>query len=131
MIADLLLRPDNRLLGGATGDFSLFGGQPTPGVTFARDGGDAGHVSIATPVPAASPATTADPTTTTARPPAAPIDAIPAADNGGTSLPYAAPTPLATTAAPDSGPANVGGDLVPTALSGGSIVGSGNVISQA
>lgn len=36
MIPPILLAPDNRLLGWSTADFSLYGGQPNPGVTFAR-----------------------------------------------------------------------------------------------
>jgi hypothetical protein len=125
MIADLLLRPDNRLLGGATGDFSLFGGQPTPGVTFARDNAANGHVSI--PAPAGNSPVQEAPATAAAATmsPGGSIDEIPAVrnDDGG-ALASAATSSFPAAATPDSS-APALDDLVPTALSSGGLVVAG------
>lgn len=125
MIADLLLRPDNRLLGGATGDFSLFGGQPTPGVTFARENAANSHVSIAAPAGnapvQAAPATAAAATLS----PAGSIDEVPAArndDGGGLASAAMSSFPAATT--PGSSAPTLD-DLVPTALTSGGLVTAG------
>ncbi len=121
MIADLLLRPDNRLLGGATGDFSLFGGQPVPGVSFARETGQAGHVSIAAPaMPGAAHAT--DPVPAEARPSAAPVDDAPVvSDSGATTLSTIAPTPAPQMPGQEGPTATTADELVPAAQSSGGL----------
>lgn len=112
MAGEILLNPDSRLLGpGAVQDFSLYGAQPEPSVSFAPASADASVDPIgSTPV---SPSSTAG---GGAAPEAgAPVAEAPA-DNGGlapststTSLTRAAPTafaapPMSTQPAADSAP---------------------------
>lgn len=125
MIADLLLRPDNRLLGGATGDFSLFGGQPTPGVTFGRESAADGHVSISAPDPSGTMSGAPASVGPAGGLPGGPVEGIPAAreDDAG-ALAGAATSPSPAAAIPDSNGSALD-DLVPAALSSGGLVTAG------
>lgn len=124
MIADLLLRPDNRLLGGATGDFSLFGVQPTPGITFARESAANGHVSIA--APSANDAMSGAPAPVSAATPAPGtlVEEIPEATIDSANAMASAPVTPVTPVTPDSS-APALDDLVPTALSSGGMITAG------
>ncbi|MEH3039201.1 MAG: hypothetical protein PGN21_03925 [Sphingomonas paucimobilis] len=125
MIADLLLRPDNRLLGGATGDFSLFGGQPTPGMTFARENAANGHVSIAAPSANDAMSGAPAPVSAATSPPGAPVEEIPAAGIDSANAMASAPSTSPVTAATPNSSAPALDDLVPTALSSGGLVMAG------
>gem|GEM_PF-6070518 len=125
MIADLLLRPDNRLLGGATGDFSLFGGQPTPGVTFARGHAADGHVTIPAPVADGAMSGASAPVPAAASPLSDPVEEIPAARGDDVGAFTAAGSVLPAAAATPDHSASGSDGLVPTALSSGGLVTAG------